>query len=339
VKLILSMGLGLLLMGNVTHGANGLKGSGATFPALLVNKMTERYEKETGTVVTYSPIGSFNGLAELSAGKTDFAISDVQLSDSGAANSGEYVDVPVTLGAIALVYNLEDVPVLKLTPDLLLDILAGRVTRWNDSRIQAINMKVKLPAIPIKVITRSDLSGTTFLLNRYLMSISNGSRQPKSKWRLDVPGATQVSGNQQLVDTLMRTPGAFGYTESHYAARANCGVVALRNAKDRFLLPNVESILAATEEVTLDQVRNSGINSKNEFAYPIVGFSWMSTSKDQSKRSDYESAKSLINLMWWMTHQGQLYAEENGFTPLPPIAMKFASQHLKEIRFDDVIIR
>ena len=339
MKLIFSMCLVLVILGNAAHGADGLKGSGATFPALLVNKMTERYEKETGKVVTYSPIGSFNGLTELAAGKTDFAVSDVQLNDSGMPNSGEYVDIPVTLGAVALVYNLEGVPVLKLTPDLVLDILAGRVTRWNDSRIEAVNSKVKLPALSIKVIARSDLSGTSFLLNRYLTSVSNGARQPKSKWRLDVPGATQVSGNQQLVDMLLRTPGAFGYTESHYAARANCGVVALRNAKARFLLPNVESILAATDEVTLDQIRNSGINSKNEFAYPIVGFSWVATARDQSKRTDYESAKSVVNWLWWMTHQGQLYADENGFTPLPPIAMKFASQHLKEIRFDDVIIR
>jgi len=335
----IGFGLMLMILGVTVHGAPVLKGSGASFPALLINKMTDRYAKETGVTVTYSPVGSFNGLTELVAGRVDFGVSDVQLSESGIENSTDYVDVPVTLGAVALVYNLPGIPVVKMTPEIVLDILAGRINRWDDSKIQTINGKIKMPAMPIRVATRSDNSGTSYLLNRYVFSASSGARQIRNKWRVDVPGATMVSGNKQLVDWVLQTPGALGYTESHYAVRSNLGVVALRNAKDRFLLPNVESILAAIDEVSVDQIRTAGINSKNEFAYPIVGFSWVSTLRDQSRRNDYESAKELINCMWWMTHQGQLYAEENGFTPLPPVAMKFASQRMKEIRFDDVILR
>jgi phosphate transport system substrate-binding protein len=328
-KMVWSIGL-VMVMAVSGIAAEPMKGAGATFPAILINKMVDRYQHETGVVVTYSAIGSFVGLNELETGRVAFAISDVQLLDSEIKTPEMYVDVPVALGALALIYNLPGVSLLKLNADLIGGILAGKITRWDDARIQGINPKATLPKLPIKLISRADRSGTTFLLNQYLTAVGQAVNGQIGK---------AVTGNQGVIDAVGSTVGAFGYTEMHYALGNNLSVAAIQNSRSQFVMPSVESILAAFEDVSVDNIMRAGINSNADFAYPIVGFSWISVQRDQSKVRSYKASRNLVDLVWWMTHQGQLYAEENGFAPLPPSAMKFASQRLKYIRFDDVIIR
>ncbi|NDC82348.1 phosphate ABC transporter substrate-binding protein PstS [bacterium] len=323
-------------VGSVT--AAEINGSGATFPAILLQKMFDRFRYETGVTVNYVPNGSFTGLADLSGKRSQFAVSDFRAKDVNFVGSDQWVDLPITLGGVAIVYNIPEVPLLKLSSSVLLRIFKGEITRWNDPDIVVLNPKFTLPDLSITLVERSDMSGTTVLLNRYL-SASDSAYHPTSDWKIDGETSRKASGNGEVVNAVQEIRGAIGYTEWHYAVQSACKIVALGNPSGQYVMPSVESILAALENVSVDDIGTAGMNSKNDFAYPIVGFSWISTYADQSHFGDYAAAKTMIDFLWWSTHQGQLFAEDNGFAPLPPAAMRYATQRLKQIRYDDVIIR
>ncbi|NBV42060.1 phosphate ABC transporter substrate-binding protein PstS [bacterium] len=313
--------------------------SGATFPAILLKKMFGQYEKEMMVSASYTPRGSLQGLNDVVNREVAFAVSDIPLRDTDVPSKDRFLEFPVTLGAVSIVYSLPGIPILKLTPDVISDIFFQKIVKWNDPRIQAIN-KAKMPDMSIKVVGRSERSGTTYILSQYLSDVSpSWNVEIGKRWYLPFVNE-YVTGNAGVAQFVANNPGSIGYLEWHYAVQAGLSIAAIQNQQKRFVLPSVEAVLGAVESMTPEMVgKESLVNTKSEFGYPIVGFSWVIVEKDQSQRTDFVGTKKLVDLLWWMTHQGQLYAEESGFPALPPSAMTYASQVLKRLEFDGVIIR
>ena len=157
-----------------TSGSVDLTGAGATFPAPIYSKWFADYATKTGVKINYQPIGSGGGIRQLSEGTVDFGASDSPMSDAEIAKAkGPILHIPTVLGAVAVTYNVPGVTAqLKLTGDVLADVFAGKVTKWNDPRLAALNAGVKLPATDILVVHRTDGSGTTFVFTDYLTPVS-----------------------------------------------------------------------------------------------------------------------------------------------------------------------
>ena len=146
-----------------------LIGAGATFPYPLYSKMFDVYSKEYGVKVNYQAIGSGGGIRQLINKTVDFGGSDAVMSDEDLKAAGAPVlHVPTCAGSVVITYNLPGIPGISLTPDLVADIFLGKVTKWNDPRIVAINKEAKIPDMPITVVHRSDGSGTTNIFSDYL---------------------------------------------------------------------------------------------------------------------------------------------------------------------------
>lgn len=152
--------------------AQELSGAGATFPLPFYNVIFEQFGEVSGNQVAYGGIGSGGGVRNLRDMIVDFAASDAYLSDKEMAEMSPVVHVPTCMGAVVVAYNLDGVDELKLTGDIIADIFAGKITKWNDERLVALNPDVKLPATAIMPVYRSDGSGTTYVFTDYLTKVS-----------------------------------------------------------------------------------------------------------------------------------------------------------------------
>lgn len=312
-------------------GAQDFKGAGATFPTILFQKMFAQYKKSAGPTISYDPIGSGEGLAALSAGRVDFAVSDIQESrESGF--SDDFVQIPVALGAVAIIYNLPGNVALKLSPAVIADIFQGKITRWDNPRIQEENQGSVLPDLPIKVLLRGDRSGTTSLLTAYLTRASNS-------WAEDVglsstlllKNAQYTSGNMTMAIGVRDTIGAIGYTEWHYAMTYDVSIAAVRNFSGTYVQPSPTAIEASFKNVEDPQ-------ESDVYTYPITGYSYIVVARNQKRTGDIKHARSLVDLIWWMTHEGQIYADSLGFPPLSTEAMTESTKRLRGIHFDDILL-
>jgi phosphate transport system substrate-binding protein len=311
--------------------AQEFKAEGATFPTLLFQKMFEQYKKESGRTISYASTGSGSGLLALSSGKVDFAVSDIQ-ECCESRFSDEFVQIPVTIGAVAIIYHLPGDIVLKLSPSVISDIFQGKITYWNNPRIQEENQGTVLPDLPIKVFLRGDRSGTTSLLTSYLTRASNS-------WAEDVgvsstlllKSASYVSGNITMVTGVKDVVGAIGYAEWHYAMAYDVSIAAVRNFSGIYVQPSITAI--ETSLKTVDDPKESDV-----YTYPITGYSYLVVYRDQKKMGDIKRARSLVELLWWMTHEGQIYADSLGFPPLSTEAMREGTKLLRGIHFDDILL-
>jgi len=321
----------LFLFVGESIGAQDFKGAGATFPTLLFQKMFTQYEKEAGHTIAYEPLGSGEGLAVLSAGQVDFAVSDIQ-ECCESRFSNEFVQIPVTIGAVAIIYHLPGNVALKLSPSVIADIFQGKITRWNNPRIQEENQGSVLPDLEIKVLLRGDRSGTTSLFTSYLTRASNS-------WAEDVglsstlllKTAQYTSGNMTMVMGVRDTVGAIGYSEWHYAMAYDVSIAAVRNFSGTYVQPSLTAIEASFK--TVEDPKES-----NVYTYPITGYSYVVVYRDQKNTKDIKRARALLDLIWWMTHEGQIYADSLGFPPLSSEAMIESTKRLRGIHFDDILL-
>ena len=218
-----------------------LTGAGATFPNPLYAKWFDAYARKTGVRINYQPIGSGGGIRQFSEGTVDFGATDGPMTDAQiTAVHGNVVHVPTALGAVAITYNL---PSLRSTPlrfdgVILSDIFLGRITRWNDRRLAALNPGTALPDQDILVVHRSDGSGTTYIFTDYLSKVS-------PEWKSTVGNATSVDwptglgnkGNEGVTQQVKQTEGAIGYVELIYALSNDLPVAQLRNEAGNFVDP------------------------------------------------------------------------------------------------------
>jgi phosphate transport system substrate-binding protein len=318
--------------------AESLNGAGATFPNPLYTKWFSEYQKLTGVEINYQAIGSGGGISQITEGTVDFGASDGimtadQQSKAEAAH-GPILHIPMTSGAVAIVFNLEGIgkEQLKLTPDVLADIYLKKITRWNDARITAINPGLSLPGEDIAVVHRSDGSGTTFIFTNYLSKISED-------WKAQVGNATSVEwpgdiggqGNAGVAGQVQQIAGSIGYVELAYALQNNIPYALLQNASGNYIAPTLEATTKAAEGITLpDDMKVMITNSTNPDAYPICGFTWILAYVNQT---DQAKGLALVNVLWWNIHDGQQYATGLDYAPLSAGAVTKAENEIRSIKY------
>ena len=304
-------------------GAQGLTGAGATFPNPIYTKWFDAYNKATGVQINYQSIGSGGGIRQFTEGTVDFGASDGPMNQAQIdAVQGNVLHVPTVIGAVVLTYNLPSLGATQLQFDgpTIADIYLGRITKWNDKRIAALNPGVALPNADIIVVHRSDGSGTTYIFTDYLAKVSR-------EWKDKVNYATSVSwptglggkGNEGVTQQVKQLEGAIGYVELIYALSNKLPYGKVKNAAGTFVVPSLASATAAAASAKFAKdtdFRVSITDAPGAQAYPITSFTWLLIRKDTK---DPAKAKLVRNFLDWMiTPEAQAMSGQLEYAPLPP---------------------
>jgi phosphate transport system substrate-binding protein len=301
-----------------------LQGSGATFPAPLYKRwFLEYYRLHPEVQVNYQPIGSGAGIRQFTEGLTAFGASDAAMSDAEMAKVPADTGVmllPMTAGSISMAYNLPGTPPLRLSRRVLADILLGKITDWSDPALAEINKDVKLPALPITFVRRSEGSGTTFAFTNHLTAVSPEWKKEvgvgKSVvWKVGI-GAKGNSGVAALID---QTPGAIGYIETGYAELTHLPTASLENKAGNYVKADAKSAQAALAGSEMPpNLRLFIADPAGEQAYPIVTYTWILCHKNYSGlRGDPKTSTALKAVLRYCLTEGQQYSESLGYVPLP----------------------
>jgi phosphate transport system substrate-binding protein len=315
-------------------GPVALNGAGATFPYPLYSKWISEYNKQFPNIkINYQSIGSGGGIRQVVAGTVDFGATDAPMKEDEAKQaSGKILHIPTTIGAVVLCYNVPEVTegVVKLSPDVLVDIYLGKIKKWNDPRIGADNPGAKLPAKDISVVYRTDGSGTTNVFTDYLAAVS-------AEWKDKVGAGKSVKwpvglgakGNEGVSGQLKTTPYTIGYIERAYATQNKLPMAELKNKAGKFIAPTAATMSAAAEGVEMPaELHVSLVNSAAENAYPITGYTYLLVYADAK---DPAKGEAIAKYLWWALHDGQKFAEALDYAPLPGKVVSLVEARLKEL--------
>jgi phosphate transport system substrate-binding protein len=313
-----------------------LNGAGSTFINPLFSKMFAQYPSaKCGVNVNYQSVGSGAGINDLLQNIVNFGATDAPMSAAQLAQSthGPIVHVPVTIGAVAVSYNLSGVSGhLNLTGPVIANIYLGTVKYWDDASIKALNSGVSLPHQTITVVHRSDGSGTTGIFTHYLSAVSPA-------WQSKVGAGTTVNwptgvggkGNAGVAAQVKSTTGAIGYNELAYVLANNIQYAAVQNANMKYVLPSVTSAAAAAQNITTfpADLRFYFVNASGDASYPITGFTWAIVYQNQT---DMSKGQAVANMLWWVTHDGQQYSAPLQYVPLPPSLVSKDEAQIKSLK-------
>jgi len=313
-----------------------IDGAGATFPNPIYSKWFSEYNKLHPNVqINYQSIGSGGGIRQLTNqtvffGATDGPMTNDQIQAAGA----RILHLPTVLGGVVPVYNVPGVGAdLRFSGALLADIFLGKVTKWNDPAIAKENPGVSLSASDVTVVHRADGSGTSYIFCDFLAKSS-------PEWKQKVGVATSVNwptgvggkGNEGVAGLVKQTPGSIGYVELIYALQNKISFGAVKNSAGEYVRASLDSVTAAaaaTEGKMPPDFRVSITNAPGKNAYPIASFTWLlfyESPKDRAK------AKAMVDFMRWALSDGQKYAPELGYAPLPASVVILETEALKKIK-------
>jgi len=296
-----------------------IAGAGATFPSSIYAKWSEGFRRESGIALNYQAIGSGGGIKQIRARTVDFGASDKPLKAKDLARHGLY-QFPTIIGGVVPILNVAGLGPgqVRLSGPLLGEIFLGRVKRWNDPRIVALNPGVPLPAQEITVVHRSDGSGTTFLFTAYLSEVSPAWKQivgvgDAVAWPTGLAG----KGNDGVSAFVSQTSGAIGYVEYAYARRNNAAYLMMQNRDGAFVSPGGESFGSAAAGA--DWARAEGnylllVNQPGAGSWPITGASFILLPREQD---DARIAKNVLRFFDWAYRNGDKMAADLDYVPLP----------------------
>ena len=315
-----------------------LNGGGSTFINPLFSKMFAEYPNaKCGVNVNYQSIGSGAGINDLLTGIVDFGATDAPMSAAQLAKStkGDILHIPVTIGAVAISYNLSGVSGhLNLTGPVIANIYLGTVKFWDDASIKALNAGVSIPHQSIAVVHRSDGSGTTGIFTHYLSAVS-------PEWQSKVGAGTTVNwptgvgakGNSGVAAQVKSTAGAIGYNELGYVLTNNIQYAAVQNASGKYVVPSVASAAAAAQNINQSSIpadlRFYFVNASGDASYPITGFTWAIVYQNQTNT---DKGMAIANMLWWVTHAGQQYSTALGYVPLPQNIVTLSEAQIKSMK-------
>ena len=296
-----------------------ITGAGASFPFPVYSQWANKYHEMTGVKLNYQSIGSGGGIAQIKAKTVDFGASDAPLN-AEELNEAGLIQFPMVMGGVVLVVNLDGVAAgqVKLTPAVLSDIFLGKITKWNDAALTAINADVTLPDLDITVVYRADGSGTTWIFTNYLDKISPEWHEKVGtdkavEWPLGVGG----KGNEGVSQYVMKVKGAIGYVEFAYALQNNMAYTQLQNGAGQFVAPTIESFQAAAANA--DWANAPGFymvltNQPGDASWPITGASFILIYKEQA---DAKIAEAMLNFFDWGFKHGTDIAKTLNYVPMP----------------------
>ena len=336
-----------IMTGTVYAQAVTINGAGATFPFPLIDTWRVEYQKVKPDVnINYQSIGSGGGVKQFTEKTVDFGATDAPLTQNESQKAPGAVHIPETIGSVVAAYNLPGIPDkgLKLTGEVLADIFLGKITKWNDPKIQSLNTDKTLPGDDIVVVHRSDGSGTTFVWTDYLSSASPAWKDQLGKGKsVEWPVGIGAPGNEGVANAIKGTPNTIGYIELSYALTTNTPFAFIQNKEGNFVEPSLNSTMAAVESYLATLPKGDGVwtdvtlvNAAGADSYPIASFSYLLLNKELSTNPnlDQAKAKALVDFITWAITDGQKMAESLDYVPLPDGVVKLDQDTLKSLTFN-----
>ncbi len=319
-------------------GGVDLTGAGSTFAYPLYQKWFYDWAQKTGAKINYQPIGSGGGIRQFSEMTVDFGATDAPMTDQqlAQAKGGAVLQLPSSLAAVAISYNVPGAPNnLKLTGEVIAQMYLGKITKWNDPKITALNPGVKLPASDIIVTHRSEGSGTTFIFTDFLSGVSpEWKAGPGKGTDIQWPTGLGGKGSAGVAGLIQQNPGGIGYIELAYAEQNKMPVALIQNPSGKFLPPTLDGATAAAAAVAktlppTTDFRISIVNAPAPDAYPISSFTWLLIYQNQK---DAKKGKELVDFINWGLSQGQQEGKALDYAPLPPNMVQLETERLKTVK-------
>lgn len=321
-------------------GSTVLKGAGATFPSLLYKRWFSTYhDNHPRTYISYDAVGSSEGIRRfLGNGVSpeelvEFGASDAALSDAQIAQAGKDVlMLPATAGCVVLAYNLPGFTgEVRLSRKAYAGIFLGKITNWDDLQIAQSNPGTKLPKLTIATVVRQDGSGTTFAFTQNLDAINADWRNRfGSATSVNWPGnAMRAKGNEGVAGLIENSTGAIGYVGYEFARRLGLNFASLENKEGNYVRPSEQSCAKALATAEMpDDLRVFVPDPSGADSYPIATFSWVLLRKTYLNK---QTADAVHELFQWSLEDGQHFAPDLGYVPLPPEVAKKALVALNSI--------
>ena len=304
--------------------ATDITGAGATFPYPVYAKWADAYKTQTGIGLNYQSIGSGGGIKQITAKTVDFGASDMPLKPEELEKNG-MMQFPTVIGGDVPVINVSGIEAgkLKLDGASLASIYLGKITKWNDPAIAALNKDLKLPNEDITVVHRSDGSGTTFIFTNYLSKVS-------PEWKTSVGEGTSVSwkagtggkGNEGVASYVQRIKGSIGYVEYAYALQNKMNTVKMKNKNGQFVAANAASFKAAAAAAKWESAPGFYeilTDEPGDATWPISGATFILMHKVQDKP---ETAKEVLKFFEWAYDKGDKLASDLDYVTLPDNVVK-----------------
>ncbi|HUX34004.1 MAG TPA: phosphate ABC transporter substrate-binding protein PstS [Gemmatimonadaceae bacterium] len=327
-----------LLTVGATAGAQDLTGAGSSFAYPIYSKWADAYAAKTGVKVNYQSVGSGAGIRQLSEMTVDFGATDGPMTDKQMADAkgGPILHIPTVIGAVAISYNLPSIKQpLKMDGPLVADIYLGKITKWNDARIAALNPGVSLPSLPIVVVHRTDGSGTTYIVTDYLSNVSaEWANGPGKNTAIEWPVGLGAKGTEGVAGQIKQIEGAMGYVELAYATQNHLAYALLKNKDGKYVAPSLAgaTIAAAGTAARLPKntdFRISIVNAPGAKSYPISSFTWIVLYKNQKNAA---KGKKLVDFIRWALTNGEGMAESLEYSPMPKAMTAMVLARLNEVK-------
>jgi phosphate transport system substrate-binding protein len=309
-------------------------GSGSTVPAPLYNRWAQEYGKRNPNMrMRYLPVGTSEGIKQISHGAGDFAAGEARLTDKDR-QEGALIELPVVLIGIVPIYNLPDLhQELRLSGAVLAGIFLGEVKTWNAPPIAKLNPGIALPNLPIQVVNRPPGKGSNYVFTDFLSKVSSKFRAqigvtPSPKW----PVGTPAERSSDMADTVKGSPGSIGYVEYQYAVKNSIPQAAVQNPAGKFVKASAQSMTAACEVVEKprwNRFAASLTSASGADSFPITSFTWIYL---RTKSTDPARAVALGDFLNWIYTDGQQFAVQEGYPELPPPLLAAVRKKVQDLR-------
>ncbi len=325
--------LGLYSAPAQAQSAVVLVGSGSSVPAPLYSRWAQEFAKRNSNIqMRYVPIGTSEGIKQISHGTGDFGAGEALLTPA-ERTEGNLVALPAVLIGIAPIYNLPGVHDVRLSGEVLAEIFLGNVKMWDAPAIAKLNPEISLPSLRIQVINRPAGKGSNYVFTDFLSKASSKFRSQigvnaSPEWPVGVP----AERSSDMVEKVKNGSGTIGFVESQYAVKANLSEVAVLNSAGKYVKASAESIAAACQAVEAPHWNKFSVsltNASGADSFPITSFTWIYL---RTPSSDSSRAAALRNLLEWIYSDGQQFAAQEGYSELPPALLGAARKAVKELR-------
>jgi phosphate transport system substrate-binding protein len=334
ILLLSFLAIGLHTAPARAQGAVVLVGSGSSVPAPLYNRWTQEYGKRASNIqMRYLPVGTSEGIKQISHGAGDFGAGEAQLTEKERKEGG-LIELPVVLIGIVPIYNVPGVQQeLRLSGEVLAGIFLGDVKMWNAPQIAKLNPGMDLPSLPIQVINRPPGKGSNYVFTEFLSKVSSKFRaevgtSPSPKWPVGVP----AERSSDMAEKVKTTPGSIGYVEYQYAVKGSIAHAAVLNPAGKFVKASDKSIVAACEQTEAPRWNSfsaSLTNASGADSFPITSFTWIYL---RTGSSDSARSAALGNLLDWVYSDGQQFAAQEGYAELPSPLLAAVRKKVKELQ-------
>ncbi len=299
--------------------AADITGAGSTFIYPVFAKWADAYKTKTGTGLNYQAIGSGGGIKQVEAKTVTFGATDKPLSDDELAKNG-LLQFPMIQGGIVPIVNIEGVKPGELVLDAptLAGIFLGKITKWDDAALVALNPKVKLPSAPIVTVHRADGSGTTFNFTTYLGQGSpDWASQIGADTAVEWPNGVGAKGSDGVANTVKQTAGAIGYDEYAYAVQNKLTYADMKNADGKIVSPSLETFTAAASNADWAHAKNFNLvitNQPGAKSWPIAASTWVLI---HTQPDDAVAAGEALKFFDWAYKNGKAEAKALDYVSIP----------------------